>query len=305
MLIHLHLQKISGRFHLKAHFFLLNHIIRPILETRLSDNIKPHTLSLERLTSEQWAIIKSPIVNMNNEFNEAFSSSSPFNYEFSPGNRLIDIFPNCFSFHTLNRKSNNNVKSHLLKLNDLTLQVSSDPWSVVVVIDASIKNQVTTLISYVYNHDRPVIKIVHHTVNIITTKAKLFMIRCKINQAIHLPNVSKILVITGSTHMARRIFDLTSHLYQAQSAAISGELREFFKRASSNSINFWDCPSNCKWLLHNTVDQETKEFNLSSVFPCKSLWNFSKKCEYDSILNNWKMSFQASDAKALLSQVLK
>jgi len=131
------------------------------------------------------------------------------------------------------------------------------------------------------------------------------MIRCKINQAIHLPNVSKILVITGSIHMARRIFDLTSHLYQAQSAAISGELREFFKRASSNSINFWDCPSNCKWLLHNTVDQETKEFNLSSVFPCKSLWNFSKKCEYDSILNNWKMSFQASDAKALLSQVLK
>jgi len=109
--------------------------------------------------------------------------------------------------------------------------VLSDPWSVVVVIDASIKNQVTTLISYVYNHDRPVIKIVHHTVNIITTKAKLFMIRCKINQAIHLPNVSKILVITGSIHMARRIFDLTSHLYQAQSAAISGELREFFKRA--------------------------------------------------------------------------
>ena len=53
MLIHLHLQKISGRFHLKAHFFLLNHIIRPILETRLSDNIKPHTLSLERLTSKQ------------------------------------------------------------------------------------------------------------------------------------------------------------------------------------------------------------------------------------------------------------
>ena len=245
---------------------------------------------------------------MNNRFNEAFSSFSPFNYEFLPGNRLIDIFPNCFSFHTLNRKSNNNVKSHLLKLNDLTLQVSSDPWLVVIVIDASIKNQVTTLISHVYSHDRPVIKTVHHTVNIITTKAKLFMIRCRINQAIHLPNFSKILVITDSIHVARRIFDLTSHLYQAQSAAISGELREFFKKASSNSINLWDCPSNCKWLLHNTVDQETKEFNLSSVFSCKLLWNFSKKCEYDSILNNWKMSFQASDAKALLallSQVLK
>jgi len=98
-------------------------------------------------------------------------------------------------------------------------------------------------------------------------------------------------------HIARRIFDLTSHPYQAQSAVISRELREFFKKANSNSIDFWDCPSNCKWLLYDMVDKETKEFNLSPVFLCKLSWDFSKKCEYNSILNNWKMSFQVLDAK--------
>ena len=297
MPIHLHLQKLCSRFYLRAHSLPLNHIIRLILETRLSDNIKSHTLSLERLISRQQAIIKSPIIDMNNRFNEVFSSFSPFNYKISPWNRLIDIFPNHFSFHTLNRNSDNNIKSHLLKLNNLTLQASSDPRLVVVVIDASIKNQVATLISHVHSHDRLVIKIVHHTVNITTTEAKLFAIRCRINQAIHLPNVSKIFIITDSIHMARKIFDLISHLYQAQSAAIFRELREFFKKASSNFINFLDCPSNCKWLLHNIVNEKTKEFNLSLVFLYKLLWDFSKKCEYDSILNNWKMFFQASDAK--------
>jgi len=152
---------------------------------------------------------------MNNRFNKVFSSFSPFNYEFSPGNRLIDIFPNHFSFHTLNRESDNNVKSHLLKLDDLTLQASLDPWLVIVMTDASIKNQVATLISYIHNHDRIVIKIVHHTVNITTTEAKLFVIGCGINQPVHLSNFSKIFVITDSIYVARRIFDLTSHPYQA------------------------------------------------------------------------------------------
>ena len=179
--IYLHLQKLCGMFHLRAYSLPLNHIIRLILETRPSDNVKSHTLLLEWLTSRQQAIIKSSIVNMKNRFNEVFSFFSSFNYKFSPGNRLIDIFPNCFSFHTLNKKSNNNVKSHLLKLNDLTLQALSDSWLVVIVTDASIKNQVATSISHIHSYNRLVIKTVHHAVNVITTEAELFVIRCGIN----------------------------------------------------------------------------------------------------------------------------
>ena len=130
-----------------------------------------------------------------------------------------------------------------------------------------------------------------------TTKAELCAIRCDINQAIHLPNINKIFVITDSIHAARRIFDSLSYLYQAQLAVISRKLREFFKKDNNNFIDFWDCPSNHKQLLYNIVDKETKKFNLSSVFLHKLLWDFSKKCEYDFIINNWKISFQASDNK--------
>ena len=72
---------------------------------------------------------------MNNRFNKVFLSFSLFNYEFSLGNKLIDVFSNYFSFYSLNRKSNHNVKSHLLKLNSITLQASSNPHLVVVVTD--------------------------------------------------------------------------------------------------------------------------------------------------------------------------
>lgn len=141
--IHLHLQKLNGKSYLRVHSLLLNHIIKSILKTRSSNNIEPHQLLLESLMSRQQVTIKGPIVDMNNRFNENFLFFSPFNCEFSLGNRLIDIFPNHFSFHSLNRKSNHNVKSQLCKLDSITLQMSSNLYSVVVVIDTNIKNQVT------------------------------------------------------------------------------------------------------------------------------------------------------------------
>jgi len=66
----------------------------------------------------------------------------------------------------------------------------------------------------------------------------MFAIRCGINQAVDIPNIKKIIIITDSLHVARRIFNLSSHLYQLQSAAISHKLREFFHKDINNSIEF-------------------------------------------------------------------
>ena len=92
-------------------------------------------------------------------------------------------------FHHLNRKNNYNIKSHLRHLDNIILQALLDLYLVVVVIDASIKNQVATSISHIHIHDNPVIKAIHHIVNIMSTEAELFTIRCGINQATYLPNV--------------------------------------------------------------------------------------------------------------------
>jgi len=60
-------------------------------------------------------------VNINNRFNKVFSLFSPLNLEFSSGNRLIDISPKHFSFHSLNKKCESSVNNYLHKLKDITL----------------------------------------------------------------------------------------------------------------------------------------------------------------------------------------
>ena len=59
-----------------------------------------------------------------------------------------------------------------------------------------------------------------------------------------------IIIITGTLHAAQKIFDLSIHLYQIQSIAISKDLQKFFSENSNNSVEFWDCPSNKDWHLH-------------------------------------------------------
>jgi len=181
--IHLHIQKLNGRFQLRAHSLPSNHIIRLILETRPFINVNTHHLLLERLMLEQCLKIKGPMVDIDNRFNKIIPSFSLFDREFLLGNKLIDIFPNRFSFHSLDRKSKNNIKSHLHNLENISLQSSSDPYIAIVVLDVSIKNNITTSIVYIHTHSSPVIKIIYHAINVTSTEVEIFALQCSINQA--------------------------------------------------------------------------------------------------------------------------
>ena len=165
-----------------------------------------------------------------------------------------------------------------------------DPSYALVVSNASIKTNVVMSISYVHVHNKPVIKMIHHAVNIITMEAKLFTIRCSINQATALPGISNIIVLMDSIHTVGKIFDSSSHPFQIHVVAILAEFRIFFSKNHNNSIEFWECPSHCKWPLHEIVNEETKQFHPCPQYSCKSSWDFSKKNECDNILSLWKMT---------------
>jgi len=59
--------------------------------------------------------------------------------------------------------------------------VSVDPKTAVIVSDASIKNQVTMSITHIHVYKTPVVKIVHNAINVTSTEAELFAIRCGLN----------------------------------------------------------------------------------------------------------------------------
>ena len=95
----------------------------------------------------------------------------------------------------MNRRNEENIKAYIHKLDEITFQALLDPKTAIVVLDASIKNQVTTSIAHIHIHDSPVIKTIHHAINVTSTEPKLFAIRCGINQATQLSNINQIIII--------------------------------------------------------------------------------------------------------------
>jgi len=137
---------------------------------------------------------------MANKSHECFSSFSPLNSEFSPGSRIIDTFSDRFSFNVCDKR--NDIKFRAQKLDDLTIESSSSPSVALVALDASIKNNIVTSISHIHMVDKPLTRTIHQAVNVTSTKAELFAIRCGINQATRFDNISRIIVITDSIHVA-------------------------------------------------------------------------------------------------------
>ena len=157
--------------------------------------------------------------------------------------------------------------AYLYKLDKIFENSSWDTRTVVIISNASIKNNITTSIVYIHSGPNIIAKTIHHAVNVTLTETELFAIRYKINQVI---NILHIIVITDTIHLLRYIFNSLSHPYQLQSIVITQDLGNFFEKNTYNSIKFWDCPNNAKWIHYSVVDKETKRYNLKLIFLCKS-----------------------------------
>ena len=81
----------------------------------------------------------------------------------------------------------------------------------IIAMDASIKNNIATFISHTYISNQLLTKTIHHVAFVTSTEAELFAIRCGINQTSAKKSIFKIIVVTDSIHVAKKIFDPTSH----------------------------------------------------------------------------------------------
>ena len=208
--------------------------------------------------------IKSHLVDSNNRAYGTSPSFSPLHPELTLGVRIINTFSDCFSFNHSNKKNN---KHHLQQLDSMVIKSSLSQSIAIIATDASIKNDIATSISHTYISNQPLIKTIHYVAFVTSAEAELFAIRCGINQASAKESISKIIVITDSIHMAKKIFDPTSHPLQTHAVAILEELRHFFSRNSNNSIEFWESPSRLNWYLYKVVDYELKSSNPMPVYP--------------------------------------
>jgi len=120
---------------------------------------------------------------------------------------LVDLFSDHFHFHIVNYKDIKVKSTHQKKLGKIFNNSTSNSNTILVISDASIKNNVATSISHICNSINIISKTIHYTMNIIFIKVKLFLIRCGINLDVQVLNVRQIIVITDVIPAARCIFD--------------------------------------------------------------------------------------------------
>ena len=164
-----------------------------------------------------------------------------------------------------------------------------NPTYILVITNASVKNNVATSIVHVHICDKSIVKTLHYVVNVNSIEAKLFAIRCGINQATSSSEILKIVIITDLIHATKKIFNPTSHPFQIHTSSILCKLWKFFNTHQDNLIEFWEYPSQCNWSLHKTVNKKTKSFNPLPHLPYKSSWDLSRKNKCDNISNMWKI----------------
>ena len=222
--IKFHLQKITRRSEIRPFKLLSSHILRSLMDDSppLPTTSNPHCVGL--LTNHQRNLAKSYLIDSYNKSHGIFPSFSPLNPEFSPGLCIMDKFSNRFSFNLVNKKEKEKYKICAQELDDMVLRNFSLPQTALVITDASIKNDIATLVSHVHIANCPLIKTVHHTSYVTSTEAELFAIRCGINQVYSNDIVSKIIVVTDSIHTAKKIFNSEFHLFQLHSAVILSKL---------------------------------------------------------------------------------
>ena len=90
-------------------FLSRQYIIKSLLDKYHFKSAKPHHIATFQLIAKQLSKIKSSIVDTNNCLNEVFSSFDSLNKELSLGFHLVDFFPNCFSFLTVNQKDHKSL----------------------------------------------------------------------------------------------------------------------------------------------------------------------------------------------------
>jgi len=95
----------------------------------------------------------------------------------------------------VNHKDTDAKTTYCNKLNKIYEEYLLNLNTILIISDASVKNKVATSILHVQKGQNIITKTVYHVINITSTEVELLSIRCRINQAVQLPNFNQIIVI--------------------------------------------------------------------------------------------------------------
>ena len=211
-------------------------MLNSLLDEHHSKKATSHYIATCHLISKQCSNFKNPIVDTNNCLNKIFSAFNSLNKELSPSFYLVDTFSDHFSFHLVNCKDTDIRIAYYNNLKNIYENPHNNHEFILIITNVSIKNNIATSVSHIWREHKIIVKTIHHAINVLSTKAKMFAIRCGISHASQLQVITCIVVITDAIYTAKHIFDMFICLYQLHSITISNNLRKLFDKNTCNSI---------------------------------------------------------------------
>jgi len=107
-------------------------------------------MATSQLIQKQNLWLKSPIVDINHCLNEVIPAFDNLNSKLRLGHCLVDLFLEWFSFNTVKQSDPKVRRAHLNKLNDIYLNVLNNTNTILIIVDAEVKNNVATMITHIY-----------------------------------------------------------------------------------------------------------------------------------------------------------
>ena len=121
--------------------------------------------------------VKSFLVDINNYFNQVLLAFNCLNREPSSEFCLINNFPDHFTFHIIDCKDTEVRTAYHNKLKNIFKNSFQSNDTILIIFDASIKNNIITLVLHIRREHEIIKKTIHHVINIMFTEAKIFLIR--------------------------------------------------------------------------------------------------------------------------------
>lgn len=134
-------------------------------------------MAISHLTPKQCLKVKSSIIDTNTCLNQVLPAFDSLNRELSLGFCLVDTFPDYFFFYIVNHRSVEVKIAYKNKLKNIYIDSFNSHDTMLIITDASVKNNIATTVSYIWREHRIIMKTVHHVINIIFIEAKIFATR--------------------------------------------------------------------------------------------------------------------------------